>query len=115
MTCVHDINVGAQVCGLHWSENVNEIVSAHGFQTNVIQVWKASTMECIGTIPGSTTRVVYMTASPDGQCIATGSGRMGFFLFCESLLKAMRVFDFSRSFLLRRRLDDPFRILLESI
>ena len=69
-----DVNAYAQVCGLHWSQNANEIVSTHGYNSNCIQLWKAPTMECLGTFPGHATRVVYLAASPDGQSIATGSG-----------------------------------------
>ena len=74
MERVTHVNSGAQVCGLHWSDNVDEIVSTHGYNTNAIMVWRASDLERVGSVPSHTNRIVYLTAAPDGQTIATGSG-----------------------------------------
>lgn len=68
------VNTGSQVCNLMWSENVNEIVSTHGFSLNQIYVWKYPTMTPIATLTGHSTRVLYLAASPDGQNIVTGAG-----------------------------------------
>ncbi|GMH38022.1 hypothetical protein BSKO_05906 [Bryopsis sp. KO-2023] len=38
--CLHHKDAGAQVCGLHWSKNCNEIVSTHGYNTSSIKLWK---------------------------------------------------------------------------
>eukprot|EP00210_Caulerpa_lentillifera_P004336 g4135.t1 len=72
--CTNSVDTDAQVCGLHWSENVNELVSTHGYNSYAIKIWKVRTMESLVTIPGHSSRIVYMTTSPDGTSIATGAG-----------------------------------------
>lgn len=82
------VDTDAQVCGLSWSRNSNELVSTHGYSLNHIMVWKCPTLEPISTLPGHSTRVlyhcmtfvhVYMTngilaLSPDSSSIVTGAG-----------------------------------------
>ncbi|GMH38038.1 hypothetical protein BSKO_05922 [Bryopsis sp. KO-2023] len=72
--CLHHKDAGAQVCGLHWSKNCNEIVSTHGYNTSSIKLWKCSArLECFATIPGRAMRIVYMSVSPDGKTFVTAS------------------------------------------
>ncbi|GMH39224.1 hypothetical protein BSKO_07122 [Bryopsis sp. KO-2023] len=73
-TCLHHKDAGAQVCGLHWSKNCNEIVSTHGYNTNSIKLWKCPQLECFATIPAHAMRIVYMSVSPDGKTVVTGAG-----------------------------------------
>jgi len=68
------VETGSQVCNLMWSKNVNEIVSTHGYSQFEVAVWKASSMTRIATLNGHRQRVLYLTVSPDGRRIATGSG-----------------------------------------
>lgn len=71
---VKSVDTGSQVCNLIWSNNVNEIVSTHGYSQFEVAIWKASSMTRFATLPGHSQRVLYLTISPDGRKIATGSG-----------------------------------------
>jgi len=71
---VKSVDTGSQVCNLAWSKNINEIVSTHGYSQFEVAVWKCPSMTRIATLKGHTRRVLYLTVSPDGRKIATGSG-----------------------------------------
>lgn len=71
---LNHIDTGSQVCNITWSENVNELVSTHGYSQNQIVVWKYPTMTSIATLTGHSYRVLYLSMSPDGQTIVTGAG-----------------------------------------
>ncbi len=67
-------DTGSQVCNLHWSDNADELVSAHGFSMNQIIVWKWPSMRKLAVLSGHTMRVLYLAVSPDGQTVVTGAG-----------------------------------------
>ena len=67
------INVGSQVCGLHWSSLANEIVSTHGFSQNHVKIWDAKTRGCVAVLCGHTSRILNLAVSPDERKILTGS------------------------------------------
>ena len=67
------INVGSQVCGLHWSSLANEIVSTHGFSQNHVKIWDAKTRGCVAVLCGHTSRILNFAVSPDERKILTGS------------------------------------------
>lgn len=71
---VDNIDTGSQVCNLAWSENVNEIVSTHGYSMNQIIVWSYPSMRQVANLTGHTMRVLYLAVSPDGQTVVTGAG-----------------------------------------
>lgn len=71
---VKHVDTGSQVCNLIWSKNVNEIVSTHGYSGFEVVVWKYPSMNRVATLTGHSRRVLYLTVSPDGRRIATGSG-----------------------------------------
>jgi cell division cycle 20-like protein 1, cofactor of APC complex len=68
------VDTGSQVCNLRWSDNVNELVSTHGYSQNQIIVWSYPSMSQLATLSGHNMRVLYLAVSPDGQTIATGAG-----------------------------------------
>lgn len=69
-----EVDTGSQVCNLAWSKNVNEIVSTHGYSLFEVAVWRCPSMSRVATLTGHSRRVLYLTMSPDGRKIATGSG-----------------------------------------
>lgn len=69
-----DIDTGSQVCNLTWSINSVELVSTHGYSKNQIMVWKYPQMTQVASLSGHSYRVLYLSLSPDGQTIVTGSG-----------------------------------------
>jgi cell division cycle 20-like protein 1, cofactor of APC complex len=68
------LDTGSQVCQLEWSPTLPELVSCHGYSTNSVTIWRYPTMSKVATLAGHTTRVLYMSMSPDGQSIVTGAG-----------------------------------------
>lgn len=71
---ISDIDTGSQVCNLVWSINSVELVSTHGYSKNQIMVWKYPQMSQVASLTGHTYRVLYLSLSPDGQTVVTGSG-----------------------------------------
>lgn len=69
-----DIDTGSQVCTLHWSANIDELVSTHGYSQNHIVVWDGVSHTAITSLRGHTARVLHMAPSPDGRTIVTGAG-----------------------------------------
>lgn len=68
------IDTGSQVCNLVFSRHSNELVSTHGYALNQIVVWNTPTFAKVATLTGHTSRVLYLSMSPDGQTIVTGAG-----------------------------------------
>jgi cell division cycle 20-like protein 1 (cofactor of APC complex) len=68
------VDTGSQVCNVEWSENVNELVSTHGYSQNQVVVWRYPSMSKVATLTGHTLRVLYLSVSPDGETIVTGAG-----------------------------------------
>uniref|UniRef100_A0A7S1KTC2 CDC20/Fizzy WD40 domain-containing protein n=1 Tax=Percolomonas cosmopolitus TaxID=63605 RepID=A0A7S1KTC2_9EUKA len=73
-TALNHIDTGSQVCNIAWSENVNELVSTHGYSQNQIVVWKYPSMTSLATLTGHTFRVLYLSMSPDGTTLVSGAG-----------------------------------------
>ena len=68
------VDTGSQVCQLAWSPSSPELLSAHGYSTNTLVVWRFPSMSRVATLTGHTTRVLYMTLAPDGESVCTGAG-----------------------------------------
>jgi cell division cycle 20-like protein 1 (cofactor of APC complex) len=68
------MDTGSQVCNMIWGVNSNELVTTHGYSNNHIAVWKFNPLKCIAQLTGHYSRVVYLSMSPDGESIVTGSG-----------------------------------------
>ena len=71
---LHHVDTGSQVCNLVFSKTSPEIVSTHGYSLNQVVLWKYPTMQNLQTMVGHTSRVLYLSLSPDGQSIVTGAG-----------------------------------------
>ncbi len=72
----YEAETNSQICNIAFSKNSNHFVTSHGFKDNVIYIWdqKQSDIEIITSLKGHIQRVIYLTQSPEGDCIATGSG-----------------------------------------
>jgi cell division cycle 20-like protein 1 (cofactor of APC complex) len=68
------IQTDSQICNLKFSTTVNELVSTHGYSKNQISIWKYPSMKKVRTLMGHSYRVLYLSMSPDGETIVTGSG-----------------------------------------
>jgi WD40 repeat protein len=68
------VDTGSQVCQLAWSPSSMELLSAHGYSTNTLVLWRFPSMSRVVTLTGHTFRVLYMTVAPDGESVCTGAG-----------------------------------------
>ena len=76
MTMVSEVITESQVCNLIFSKNTNEFVSTHGLYGNQIIVWKYPELAKVSVIDGPNShsdRVLYVSESPNGENIVTGS------------------------------------------
>ncbi|KAJ6829672.1 putative cell division cycle 20.2, cofactor of APC complex [Iris pallida] len=73
-SCLKSVHTGSQVCSLLWNKNERELLSSHGFTENQLTLWKYPSMVKIAELTGHTSRVLYMTQSPDGCTVASAAG-----------------------------------------
>ena len=78
---IHSVHTGSQVCGLAWSQSINELLSTHGYAQNALHLWKAPSLVKTATLTGHSGRVLFLAMSPDGQTAATGAGKFSSELF----------------------------------
>jgi len=71
---INTINTSSQVCQLLWSTHYRELLSAHGYSSNSLAVWKYPSMSKVATLDGHTDRVLYLALSPDGETCVSGAG-----------------------------------------
>ena len=68
------IRTESQVCDILWNPfRENEILSTHGFDTNDINLWNIDTCTKVKSFNGHSQRVLYVSKSPNGRDIVTGS------------------------------------------
>lgn len=82
--CLPAIQTQSQVCNLMWSALTQELLSTHGFNENCMHLWRPLTKHMSGSsvlglpvasfLRGHQTRMLFMTASPDGRFVATAAG-----------------------------------------
>lgn len=70
---VTSVDTGSQVCNLHWCSARNEIISAHGFNTNEVVIWKMPGVKPIANLTGHSKRILHFAVSPDENSIVTGA------------------------------------------
>ncbi|KAG2289112.1 hypothetical protein Bca52824_048716 [Brassica carinata] len=72
--CLNSVDTGSQVCALLWSKNDRELLSSHGFSQNHLALWKYPSLVKMAELTGHTSRVLFMTQSPDGSTVASAAG-----------------------------------------
>ncbi|PON82002.1 Guanine nucleotide-binding protein, beta subunit [Trema orientale] len=72
--CLNSVDTGSQVCALLWNKNERELLSSHGLTQNQLTLWKYPAMVKMAELTGHTSRVLYMTQSPDGSTVASAAG-----------------------------------------
>eukprot|EP00741_Cyanophora_paradoxa_P017220 tig00020961_g16632.t1 len=70
---LNSVDTKSQVCGLMWSRNDKELLSAHGFSQNQLTVWKYPTMTRVAELTGHTARVLHLAMSPDGSTVCSAA------------------------------------------
>jgi len=99
LSCLGQVDT-SQICNIAWSENVDEIVTTHGFSQNHVVIWDTSSSTSstipvnkpatpVATLRGHKSRVLHLAVSPDGRTIATAAG--------DQTLRFWRVFPSSLS------------------
>ncbi|KMZ65737.1 Cell division cycle 20.1, cofactor of APC complex [Zostera marina] len=73
-TCLNSVSTRSQVCSLLWNKNEKELLSSHGLTNNQITLWKYPSMVKMAELTGHTSRVLFMTQSPNGCTVATAAG-----------------------------------------
>eukprot|EP00477_Mikrocytos_mackini_P001271 GAHX01001358.1.p1 GENE.GAHX01001358.1~~GAHX01001358.1.p1 ORF type:complete len:505 (+),score=75.87 GAHX01001358.1:116-1630(+) len=68
-----EVDTGSQICSVAWSSWRNQIISAHGFCENEVNVWDYPSMKKVGRMNGHKCRVLYLTMNPDDTQFITGS------------------------------------------
>lgn len=69
--CLYSVDTKSQISGLEWNEEYQEIVSAHGFQNNEINIWKFPNMTKVADLRGHSHRILGLGMSPDRSTIVT--------------------------------------------
>ncbi|KAH9330495.1 hypothetical protein KI387_002603, partial [Taxus chinensis] len=72
--CLNSIDTGSQVCALLWSKHQRELLSSHGYAHNQLTLWKYPSMPKIADLSAHTSRVLYLSQSPDGYTVASAAG-----------------------------------------
>lgn len=70
-TCLSTVETSSQVSGLLWNKNERELLSSHG--SNELILWKYPSMVMMAELTGHTSRVLFLTQSPDGCTVASAS------------------------------------------
>lgn len=68
---LYTVDTKSQISGLEWNEEYQELVTAHGFQNNEINIWKFPTMTKICELRGHTHRILGMCMSPDKSTVVS--------------------------------------------
>lgn len=71
---VQERRTSSQICDLVFSKHTNDLISAHGFPGNEINIWRANGLKKVGSITGHTERVLYLRLSPCANTLVSGSG-----------------------------------------
>ncbi|KAL8471071.1 hypothetical protein ACS0TY_033588 [Phlomoides rotata] len=72
--CLNSVNTWSQVCALLWDKNERELLSSHGSTHNQLILWKYPSMVKIAELTGHTSRVLFMSQSPNGCTVASAAG-----------------------------------------
>ncbi|RWS30296.1 cell division cycle protein 20-like protein [Leptotrombidium deliense] len=68
---VHSIDTDSQVCGIVWSKEYKELISAHSYPNNELNIWKYPEMTKVTDLTGHTQRVLDVVMSPDGSTVVS--------------------------------------------
>lgn len=72
-TLLDTINTGAQISALRWCESGSQLISAHGYSSNEIVLWRYPTMRPLARLSSHTGRVLGIALSPDQSTLLSAS------------------------------------------
>ena len=64
----------SQVCSLVFSKHTNDLMTAHGFPNNEINIWRVNGLKKVGSLLGHTERVLYLHLSSCGSDLISCAG-----------------------------------------
>ena len=67
------IDTGAQVSAIAFSTCYSEMISAHGYSSNALTIWKYPSLTKIKDLTAHTGRILHMCLSPNGEIVASAS------------------------------------------
>ncbi|XP_031257894.1 cell division cycle 20.6, cofactor of APC complex-like [Pistacia vera] len=67
------VDTGSEVCELIWSKHEREVLSSHGSKSNHMTLWKYPFMLKLTELRAHSSRVLYMSQSPDGYSVASAA------------------------------------------
>ncbi|KAJ0080644.1 hypothetical protein Patl1_11312 [Pistacia atlantica] len=67
------VDTGSEVCELIWSKHEHEVLSSHGSKSNHMTLWKYPFMLKLTELRAHSSRVLYMSQSPDGYSVASAA------------------------------------------
>ena len=70
---VSEYNTGSPVCQILWNKYEKEIISSQGNNKNQICIWSYPKMNKIAELNGHLNRALYLSMSPDGCTMVSGS------------------------------------------
>lgn len=85
---VQSIDTGSQVCDMIWNKENNQILTAHGYNGEIMHVWQFPSMDRIGSLRGHVGRVLDVCAGPRGNICS---------LSCDETLRFWNVFHTDKS------------------
>lgn len=104
---INSYDTGSQVCSLIWNKHEKEIISSHGYSKNQISIWSYPKMTKIVDLVGHTNRVLYLTISPDGSTLVSGSS--------DETLRFWTINDKDKTNRNDSKLNDPFNQMFSSM
>ncbi|CAN6486878.1 unnamed protein product [Victoria cruziana] len=69
--CISSTDTQSQVCALEWNTHQKEILSSHGYSQYQLSLWRYPSMTKMGDLKGHTSRVLYLSQSPDGTTVVS--------------------------------------------
>jgi len=84
--CCRSVDTGSQISAVAWAKTYRELISAHGFSSNSLCVWKYPSLALAKEIPAAhDSRILHLAMSPDGERVAT--------VAADENLKIWKVFE----------------------
>lgn len=68
---LYSVDTKSQVSGLVWNEEYQELVTAHGFQNNELNIWKFPNMTKVAELRGHSHRILGLCMSPDKSTVVS--------------------------------------------
>jgi cell division cycle protein 20 (cofactor of APC complex) len=66
-----NLETNSQITSLLWASNTKELISSHGCPYNNLSIWTFPNLDKVGDIMGHSDRILGMSLSPNGDCVAS--------------------------------------------